>query len=85
MALLKRRTNIRFQSTPSERRATRPISSSAPHPSDFNPRPPRGGRHDADGDTLTVKEISIHALREEGDSRNTQKYFCKFIIFHKFF
>lgn len=29
--------------------------------------------------------ISIHALRGEGDSRNTQKYFCKFIIFHKFF
>ena len=40
------------------------------HDTNFYPRPPRGGRHAA---TLTLRaqiEISIHALREEGDTRN---------------
>ena len=40
---------------------------------DFYPRPPRGGRHDYEGDQLQVKIISIHALREEGDTRGTLK------------
>ena len=36
--------------------------------SNFYPRPPRGGRHLATLDTLTTAaDISIHALREEGD------------------
>ena len=39
----------------------------------FYPRPPRGGRHK----TIDLKEpalhISIHALREEGDSKNRDK------------
>ena len=35
---------------------------------DFYPRPPRGGRHHADMLRLELYQISIHALREEGDS-----------------
>ena len=33
----------------------------------FYPRPPRGGRHVAVKNTAQVVDISIHALREEGD------------------
>ena len=33
----------------------------------FYPRPPRGGRPRAGGKTAEEQEISIHALREEGD------------------
>ena len=33
----------------------------------FYPRPPRGGRPDELGELITNREISIHALREEGD------------------
>ena len=40
---------------------------------DFNPRPPRGGRlrwfSEGDG----CESISIHALREEGDSKSGEK------------
>ena len=35
---------------------------------DFYPRPPRGGRPFPHGTKLTASQISIHALREEGDS-----------------
>ena len=34
----------------------------------FNPRPPRGGRRGHADNSLRVNTISIHALREEGDS-----------------
>ena len=34
---------------------------------DFYPRPPRGGRHYAAGESAMSIVISIHALREEGD------------------
>ena len=34
---------------------------------DFYPRPPRGGRHHPAIISREQKEISIHALREEGD------------------
>ena len=34
---------------------------------DFYPRPPRGGRPAASGFYKTTVDISIHALREEGD------------------
>ena len=34
----------------------------------FYPRPPRGGRQFANIGEQPVKKISIHALREEGDS-----------------
>ena len=36
-------------------------------PSNFYPRPPRGGRRTAIGYRLKIIDISIHALREEGD------------------
>ena len=35
----------------------------------FYPRPPRGGRPDGQGQRPGAVEISIHALREEGDGR----------------
>ena len=36
---------------------------------DFNPRPPRGGRHPGIQHEIQHRRISIHALREEGDPR----------------
>ena len=33
----------------------------------FYPRPPRGGRRVGEGDNYLMIDISIHALREEGD------------------
>ena len=36
--------------------------------SDFNPRPPRGGRRYGGKGIYSVPTISIHALREEGDA-----------------
>ena len=38
-----------------------------PSTSNFYPRPPRGGRPQLSGVPLRTLEISIHALREEGD------------------
>ena len=38
-----------------------------PSMTNFYPRPPRGGRPEADQINLNVALISIHALREEGD------------------
>ena len=35
--------------------------------SDFYPRPPRGGRRAVQVDVHSCADISIHALREEGD------------------
>ena len=56
-----------FLSTPSARRATRPVLPVAGRSRYFYPRPPRGGRHTT-RELLTVHlQISIHALREEGD------------------
>ena len=48
---------------------------------DFYPRPPRGGRHSPPFCNPIIANISIHALREEGDSKNGEKHlrFC-FII-----
>ena len=39
----------------------------------FYPRPPRGGRHLSLRDLTVGQQISIHALREEGDSKNRDK------------
>ena len=36
--------------------------------SNFNPRPPRGGRHGLSAPCNCLREISIHALREESDA-----------------
>ena len=41
--------------------------------SDFYPRPPRGGRHLNLGRTKDGQDISIHALREEGDIRRMRR------------
>ena len=60
-----------FLSTPSARRATLSMIAHSSRCTSFYPRPPRGGRrHDA---FCLVKpaDLSIHALREEGD-HNTQ-------------
>ncbi len=61
-------TAQRFQSTPSAWRATAHYKSRHLGGVDFNPRPPRGGRHH----TVFVNDnrnlISIHALRVEGDT-----------------
>ena len=59
---------IAFLSTPSARRATAIVRSCASFLPYFYPRPPRGGRR---GPARTQRErffISIHALREEGDT-----------------
>ena len=47
----------------------------------FYPRPPRGGRRQPLEIDPAESGISIHALREEGDSKNGEKHlrFC-FII-----
>ena len=42
---------------------------SEPRPTNFYPRPPRGGRHYPQEDLQDIRNISIHALREEGDRR----------------
>ncbi len=39
----------------------------------FYPRPPRGGRRAALPSAECLEDISIHALREEGDSKNRDK------------
>ena len=39
----------------------------------FYPRPPRGGRQISFGKAAVADFISIHALREEGDSKNRDK------------
>ena len=57
----------KFLSTPSARRAT---AGAGPHRAggeDFYPRPPRGGRLAVLVESCVFTEISIHALREEGD------------------
>ena len=58
-----------FLSTPSARRAT--LQRVKPHAKqrDFYPRPPRGGRHQDQPEQDKPPQISIHALREEGDHR----------------
>ena len=65
--------NILFLSTPSARRATSSHSPRNTEPSDFYPRPPRGGRPKPVDYKKEDIPISIHALREEGDSRGAWK------------
>ena len=61
-------TALEFLSTPSVRRATCQTDSSGGIQMNFYPRPPRGGRRIAIDCESVVHTISIHALREEGDS-----------------
>ena len=58
---------IPFLSTPSARRATRPAGPDPPALRYFYPRPPRGGRRKTIRLDTLLDQISIHALREEGD------------------
>ena len=59
--------NIRFLSTPSARRATIQAALLLCADEDFYPRPPRGGRQPFLAHQRCGPNISIHALREEGD------------------
>ena len=56
-----------FLSTPSARRATEPLQLPPGKAGNFYPRPPRGGRRDHPAVSGLSLQISIHALREEGD------------------
>ena len=56
-----------FLSTPSARRATPSGSPTTRTPTNFYPRPPRGGRRRPRRQAHSCGSISIHALREEGD------------------
>ena len=56
-----------FLSTPSARRATGTFAGLLTCPRYFYPRPPRGGRHSIVVGVDHMADISIHALREEGD------------------
>ena len=60
--------SLAFLSTPSARRATLQFLPAAQVVENFYPRPPRGGRPLCSQCTASAKNISIHALREEGDS-----------------
>ena len=64
---------LRFLSTPSARRATIKTRVRMISKEDFYPRPPRGGRRLFEVIGCILREISIHALREEGDSKNRDK------------
>ena len=67
-----------FLSTPSARRATSVDSGRVFGGTHFYPRPPRGGRPDGGIHRGRRHDISIHALREEGDavwSAQTMGYF----------
>ena len=57
----------RFLSTPSSRRATGEAARLRARGRDFYPRPPRGGRPNADILSDFLIAISIHALLAEGD------------------
>ena len=56
-----------FLSTPSARRATFGQICLLLPCHDFYPRPPRGGRRTIQHSVHPLSQISIHALREEGD------------------
>ena len=64
---------IPFLSTPSARRATVPLSPAEQQRLYFYPRPPRGGRLSKVKLIAIDIQISIHALREEGDGTSKQQ------------
>ena len=71
-----------FLSTPSARRATQSSPAPALPAGYFYPRPPRGGRRAISCLDLWFPDISIHALREEGDRKNREKSLCFCLIIH---
>ena len=72
----------RFLSTPSARRATFSLFTSVTLPRHFYPRPPRGGRPEHRGRNRGGRDISIHALREEGDPSDFYPYVRLYISIH---
>ena len=62
-----RSSSVRFQPTPSVRRATRRSSPMRGTWRDFNPRPPCGGRPECEECEIRRIKVSTHALRAEGD------------------
>ena len=64
---------ILFLSTPSARRATLQIRQGVKPGNYFYPRPPRGGRPGYFSGKGYIRQISIHALREEGDACQAAK------------
>ena len=70
-----------FLSTPSARRATHPSPPAFSSMKHFYPRPPRGGRPYSRSGPTSGREISIHALREEGDSpKRPEKWNVKIFL-----
>ena len=69
-----------FQSTPSVGRATASSVAACRNIFYFNPRPPWGGRPRGQNKDIRHKEISIHALRGEGDCKNIQ--ICNAMLVH---
>ena len=67
-----------FLSTPSARRATPSRKHPGRTPGNFYPRPPRGGRRSHNRNRRVVRQISIHALREEGDNASINKVLAGF-------
>ena len=73
---------IRFLSTPSGWRATKKMFTGVSYQRDFYPRPPGGGRLTEQLYTAMENDISIHALRVEGD-RTVVVFFARnFISIH---
>ena len=74
---------ISFQSTPSVWRATLGIKvGSGDRKYDFNPRPPCGGRQLYNDGQPRCRDISIHALRVEGDHDFVRLRRCDIISIH---
>ena len=69
-----------FLSTPSARRATCRTERQPIHQRYFYPRPPRGGRRVSRDPGQCDQKISIHALREEGDTIDQQAEIDSYLI-----
>ena len=69
-----------FLSTPSARRATHFMYGDTYRGHDFYPRPPRGGRPKKEAPERTGFSISIHALREEGDTLHSRQGSEEFVF-----
>ena len=61
------RSGVYFYPRPPRGGRLKSLSQGAMNGTDFYPRPPRGGRPYDDGYSAGRADISIHALREEGD------------------
>ena len=73
---------VGFLSTPSARRATHLPRSWHLAAANFYPRPPRGGRQIRRTGHDRRQQISIHALREEGDHAACKSGSCRTISIH---